>query len=418
MIRQKEKILVLNVHEKDIRKMNGFADFNASQLIKCFAGGRIFYFSDSINRFGIKRTEEEIKKIIREEGASIVFFAPNGDSYELSIEFFRGLKEEFGLKCVLWVLDDEMIFDVLTKYYSQAFDAAVTTDYYAAFAYNKLGLPALYYFSSYLKGDLYPVDIEKDIAVSFIGDCSKADREEHISYLKDNGIDVRSFGDGTAGGFLKKEELPLIFSRSKINLNFTRLDKAGPNSWFLEDNALTNIIRQNKGRPMEIALTRSFCLSEASPSLGSVFEEGKEIDAFRSKEELLEKVKYYLKNGTERQQMAECAYRKAISRYEADIFFPVLSDRLCEALEKGRYLPEEKNIYKDAAFKRNHVIRLSIVMLYQLSRLRMLPAAETLVSLFRYGIIVFLVSFAKAIRITSLKLSSRKRPVVHGTYRK
>src|SRR5574337_1819213 len=184
------KILVLNVHKKDSGSMNDFADFNARRLIESFGGGRVFYFSDSVNEIGISNTEEEIRRIIDEEGVSIVFFAPNGDSYELTIEFFRKLKKDFGVKCVLWVLDDEMIFDVMTRYYSQVFDAAVTADYYSTFAYRKLGVPALYYFSSYLKADLHPADCEKDIQVSFVGDCSKADRMEYINFLRENGIEV------------------------------------------------------------------------------------------------------------------------------------------------------------------------------------------------------------------------------------
>ncbi|MBI5469353.1 MAG: glycosyltransferase family 1 protein [Deltaproteobacteria bacterium] len=414
MIRSKVKILVLNVHKKDGRSMNDFADFNAMRLMESFGGGRVFYFSDSVNNIGIRRTEEEIRRIIAEEGVSIVFFAPNGDSYELSIEFFKGLKKDLGVKCVLWVLDDEMIFDVMSKYYSQAFDAAVTTDYYATFAYRKLGLPALYYFSSYLKADLHPVDVERDIPVSFIGDCAKADRMEYINYLRENGVDARSFGDGSEKGFLSKAEVPAIYSRSKINLNFTKVDHAGPGSWFLADNALTNIIRQNKGRPMEIALTRSFCLSETSPSIGVVFEQGKEIDTFRCKEELLAKVNQYLKNDGVRERIAEGAYRKAVSEYEAGVFFPALADRLCAVLDEGRYLPECECIHKDPVFKKNQMIRLSIVMLYQMSRLKALPAAETFKELFRYGIIVFLSSFIRAIKISFLKLVHKKRSRRHG----
>ncbi len=414
MNRSKVKILVLNVHKKDGRSMNDFADFNARRLMESFGGGRVFYFSDSVNDIGIRRTEEEIRRIITEEGVSIVFFAPNGDSYELSIEFFKGLKKDLGVKCVLWVLDDEMIFDVMTRYYSQAFDAAVTADYYATFAYRKLGLPALYYFSSYLKADLHPVDVEKDIPVSFVGDCSKADRMEYIGYLRENGIDVRAFGDNTEKGFLSKAEVPVIYSRSKINLNFTKVDRAAPASWFLADNALTNIIRQNKGRPMEIALTRSFCLSEASPSIGAVFEEGREIDTFRCKEELLAKVNHYLKNDKERERAAEGAYRKAVGEYEAQVFFPALADRLCAALDEGRYLPEGEHIYKDPVFKKNQMIRLSIVMLYQLSGLKALPAAGTFKELFQYGIIVFLTSFIKAVKVSCLKLIHKRRSRLHG----
>ena len=43
-----------------------------------------------------------------------------------------------------WVWGDEMIFDTLSKYYAQAFDAAITSDYYATCADSKFGMQTLY----------------------------------------------------------------------------------------------------------------------------------------------------------------------------------------------------------------------------------------------------------------------------------
>lgn len=396
-------VLSLNHHKKDKEQVNDFADFNAHFQTKFSKDGHIFYFYDLVVSNGIKNTEDKIRDIIRANNISIVFFAPNGTNYELSIEFFKGLRDDLNVKNVLWVLDDELIFDSLTKYYAQVFDAVITCDYYAVFAYRKLGIPALYFFSNYYKNDFYPVAVEKDIDVSFVGDCTKADRIEHISYLRGNGISVKTFGEGSQNGFVKKQDMSEIFSRSKINLNFTRLNKPTMSAWFLEDNALTNLIRQNKGRPMEIALTNSFCLSEYASSLDVTFEIGKDLDAFYKKEDLLKKVRYYLDNEAMRTEMANNAYKKAITLYEADIFMPRLMGELCEVLANHRYAQREPLIYKDSIFKKNHMKQLTILMFYQFSKLKFMPAVETFTNLFQYGPLMFLVSLLSGTKIALLK---------------
>jgi len=406
---KKENILVLNVHKKDPSKMNDFADFNAEQLIRNFDSGSVFYFSDSVVRNGIRKTEAKIKKEIVERDVSIVFFAPNGDNYELSVEFFRDIGSALGVKNVLLVLDDDLIFDVHSKYYSQVFDAVITCDYLATFAYKKLGVPALYYFSSYKKEDFYPVDVVKDIDVSFIGDCTKGDRMEYVEYLRQNGVDVRIFGDGSPDGFVSKEQMPVIYSRTKINLNFTKLDYASAKSWFLEENNLTNIMRQNKGRPMEISLSKAFCLTEYTPSIDAAFDVEKEIDVFNGPEELLQKVRYYLSNDDIREQMAESAYRKALNFYEADIFMPRLVAELRDVLRRAKYPQRDERIYKDNAFKRNHTVRLLIISIYQLSRLRLLSALETARESFQYGPFIMAGSLVRALRITFSKTFGKAR---------
>ncbi len=400
------KILILNVHRKDKATMNDFADFNAAMLLRNFSGGEIFYFSDYVNRCGIKAAERKIRELIKATGATIVFFAPNGDNFELTIEFFREIKKTLKVKNVLWVLDDELIFDVFSKYYAQAFDAAVTCDYYATYGYRKLGIPAFYYFSSYSKEDYRPIETSRDIDVSFIGDCSKADRREYIDYLKENGVEVKTFGDGSDNGFVKKEGLPLIFSRSKLNLNFAKVNRLGPESWFLENNSLSGRALQNKGRPMEIAMCNSFCLSEYTPSLKETFDIGTEIDIFYDKPSLLNKVMYYLANEDKRVEMARKAYRKAISVYEADIFFPDLVKGLTAALERDSVPGGQDKIFKDAAFKRNHIIRLTIIMFYQFSKMNLKAALETFLNLFQYGFALFLMGFLKGAGLSLRKAAS------------
>jgi spore maturation protein CgeB len=403
-------ILYLNHHKKDSSKMNDFADYNYKIVSSYFRNNSIFYFYEFIISNGLKKTECYIEELIKKNKISIIFYSPNGTNYELSIEFFKRMRDVLNVKAVLWVLDDELIFDTLTKYYAQAFNAVVTCDYYATFAYQKLGIPAFYYFSNYSKEDFYPISLDKDIDVSFIGDCTKNDRVEYIKYLKKNDISVETYGEGSENGFVAKEDMSKIFSRSKINLNFTKVNLISTNTWFLEDNNLTNIIRQNKGRPMELALTNSFCLSEYSSSLDITFEIGKDLDVFYNKEDLLLKVRAYLENETLRLDMANNAYKKAVTLYEVDIFMPKLLDKLCETIFSYNYPQRSSMIYKDNIFRIKHIQQLTIMMFYQLSKLKTMSAFETSFHLIQYGFIVFLISFFKGVKIVlSLSFLKLKR---------
>lgn len=407
MFSKQSNVLILSPKLIDARTTNDFPSLNIHLKQTYFAECEVFYYYLSLINNGIRAVTKEILDRIRTRKIDIVFFEPNGCNYELPIEFFRSLRERTNVKLVLWVLDDEMIFDVLTKYYAQVFDAVVTCDYYATYGYRKIGIPALYHFSSYRKEDLHPVDIPRDIDVSFVGDCTKADRAFYLSLLQEHGVKVEAFGKGSVNGFVEKYELSTILSRTKINLNFTKVNEYSVDAWFIEDNPLVNVVRQNKGRPMEIAMTRSFCLSEYSSSLSKVFDVGREIDVFYDSADLIKKTQFYLRNDEIREEMAQTAYLKAVNRYEARIRVPQLLDELCATLTHHENVQGAEVIYKSSAFKRNHINHLTFVMWYQAVTGKLSPAWETFTCLFQYGMRVFSTAFLKGSKRAVLKFAQR-----------
>jgi len=66
-------------------------------------------------------------------------------------------------------------------------------------------------------------------------------------------------------------------------------------------------------RCFEIPATRTLMLSEYSEDLASLYLEGVEADYFRSREEMLAKIDYYINNPDKASQVAEAGYRKVIS---------------------------------------------------------------------------------------------------------
>lgn len=91
----------------------------------------------------------------------------------------------------------------------------------------------------------------------------------------------------------------LVFAGSKINLNI----------------ALKGIEGGTPQRIMDIMAAGGFVLSSWGAETAELFEEDKEIVFFRTPEELLEKIDYYLEHDAERRQIARAGYEKVMNCY-------------------------------------------------------------------------------------------------------
>jgi spore maturation protein CgeB len=147
------------------------------------------------------------------------------------------------------------------------------------------------------------LEVDKEYDVSFIG-ASYGVRGKYIKYLQDYGISVYTKGNGWDNGFATDEEMIEIFNKSKIVLGFSTVGK----------NDDINIL---KGRDFEVPLTSSFYITGYHEELKEYFNLGKDIETYSSKEDLLEKVKYYLKHEKEREFIASTGYLKCIKNYTA-----------------------------------------------------------------------------------------------------
>ncbi|MCI9532829.1 MAG: glycosyltransferase [Lachnospiraceae bacterium] len=97
-------------------------------------------------------------------------------------------------------------------------------------------------------------------------------------------------------------EMPKIFRLSKVNLNFT-----------------SKPIRT--GLPLrvwDILGAGGFLLTNFQSEIPEYFEVGKDLETFASEEELVEKVRYYLAHGEEREKIARNGYQKAKEQYSLE----------------------------------------------------------------------------------------------------
>lgn len=146
----------------------------------------------------------------------------------------------------------------------------------------------------------YDRKLKKDIDVSFLGSIDRHQRSEYTEFLRDNKINIVTSGGQREANGLTLDEYSTIISRSKISLNFCRGNEG---------------YSQLKGRVFEIMACKTFLLEDDGIETSEFFEEGKDFVMYKTKEELLEKVKFYLKHDEERERIAESGYRKVWELY-------------------------------------------------------------------------------------------------------
>ena len=99
-----------------------------------------------------------------------------------------------------------------------------------------------------------------------------------------------------------QREVPLIFRDSKINLNIT-------------SKTIESGIPQ---RIFDVLACGGFCMTNYQSEVAEYFADGEELVMYRSKEDLLAKVDYYLKHEEERARIAENGRCKAQREFSLD----------------------------------------------------------------------------------------------------
>ncbi|MFX1419557.1 MAG: glycosyltransferase [Promethearchaeota archaeon] len=137
---------------------------------------------------------------------------------------------------------------------------------------------------------------KKKIDVIFIG--SKSDkRSRYVNFLRTNKINVVCYGTGWENSQIFVNELVHKYHDSKIILNFTRGKIGFSNRVF-----------------MALA-TKTFLISEFCVDLKKVLRKGVHLEWFRTPEELLNLINYYLKNKEIREKIAYQGYKFVLENF-------------------------------------------------------------------------------------------------------
>ena len=302
------------------------------------------YF-DQIGALGKQGFEELIYTILNKEKINLIFFIfVSGDAI-IDPYFIQNIARNRFIAMVFW--DIEQFFEQIDRYYAQLADLVILpANYEYIYKLNTLGINAICPFSLFDNTKYKQKENTKQtIDVSFIGEVTKGSRKEYIQYLIDNGIKIETYGVGTKNGKISFNKVIDIFNSSKINLSFTG---TYDNSVYTYCSNINNRIQQNKGKPIEIALCGGFVLTEYVNGIEKVFPE-QSIDTFKTKEELLKKIIFYLENNNLRESMKIKSYKYAAKNYDSIVAFEKIFEKINEIKPKN-----EKQLILDDIFIKIH----------------------------------------------------------------
>ncbi len=257
--------------------------------------------------YGREAMNEKLLELIKKEKPDFIFFWLTYDAF--SIETLLKIKEiSPKTKTINFFGDDDTQFECFTRYYAHLFDYSILFIQLPSRIYKKEGINNILMSHGVNLDNFKPLNLNKKYDVTFIG-LSKNDRYELIKFLKDNNIDVKVFGPtwdkhhdlkDICGGQLNQEELVKVINQSKINLGFSK-------NFFNKPHF--------KSRAFEIGACNSFCLLEYFSGYLNFLRNNKEIVMFKDKEDLLKKIRYYLQNEKERENIANKLYKRVIKDY-------------------------------------------------------------------------------------------------------
>jgi len=214
-----------------------------------------------------------------------------GQGFEVSPALIQKLQKAIGVPVVNMCLDDKQSWigkpkgehnggqiDLAPVFDLSWTSSRVTCEWYLAVGGCPIFLP-----EGCNANFFKPRETKKDISASFIG-ANYGFRENWVSFLRNYKIDVRTFGPGWPEGLISDENMVDVLCRSQVNIGMGGIDYS---------EMMTNV----KGRDFEIPCTGGgVYITSFNPELALFYDIGKEIVCYRSKDELLELIRYYLQH--------------------------------------------------------------------------------------------------------------------------
>jgi len=279
---------------------------------------------------------------------------------ELDKSTIRDISENSATVTLNWFCDDHWRFDSYSRYWAPCFNWVVTTAASALPKYASTGYQNVIKSQWACNHFLYcKVDLPLRYDVTFVGQ-PHGNRREVVLALRDAGIDVHTWGRGWESGRISQDEMIRLFNQSRINLNLSnasmpisplskgakgaavgwvsrsldgvplgvqlkavgrgvlsRVTQVAPSAKRLPspDTYSQQYTDQIKGRNFEVPGCGGFLLTGQAEDLGSYYEIGKEIICFDDVDDLVDKVRHYLRHEDEREAIARAGYDRTLREH-------------------------------------------------------------------------------------------------------
>ena len=284
--------------------------------------GHEVLFLESWNRDGYHNFGElntALLRTVEQERPDVIFSVLM--HYEIWLDTWKILRDADIAATVNWTTDDSWKYDQFSRLVAPAFHAFTTTypDIYSRYqrdGFSHVLLTQWAASTANLQTSLPAADCL--YAVSFVG-TAHGRRRAWVEALARQGIEVACFGHGWPRGPVAAKDIPHIIRNSAISLNFAN----SPSTWRIGPFRQAN---QVKARTFEVPGAGGFLLTEWADNLDRYYTPGQEIAVFHNVTELAQKIRYYLANPTERDQVAWAGYHRTCREHTYD-------QRLAQVLE-------------------------------------------------------------------------------------
>lgn len=241
----------------------------------------------------------------------------------------RSIKK-MGVATALWVVDDPFEIDYVLEY-ADVYDYVFTVEANAVDVYRQSGCSNVFHlplgvFPKVHKKMSVP-HYESDVCLVGSGTFNRIELVDEIAdYMVKSGLKVRIVGqwwdslksfsklkDSISNKVVYAADAAKYFAGAKININ---LHRALDDDSYYDGNKRRVMAFSPNVKTFEIAACGRFQLVDNSRAdLGKYFDIGREIDVFSSADELVKKIKHYMKDEEKREEIARTARERCLHEY-------------------------------------------------------------------------------------------------------
>lgn len=260
-----------------------------------------FDFVQLGQQYGINRMSDMLYEAVLQHSPDAIFIVPFDEAHDPKKSIFDKIRKNTSTKSIFWFCDSHFRYENFDRLWADHADFCVTTSSGALEKYKRDGLGHKVIKSQWAAAPTYNYDtsLPLDVQVSFIGQ-PHGDRRQVIDTLRRAGIDVQVYGTGW-GQRISHQQMVSMFTRSRINLSL--------------NNACDARFQQIKGRNFEVPACGGFLLTGAAEDLNDYYQYGKEVAAYGSTAELIDKIRHYLANEKERAAIAKAGYERTMREH-------------------------------------------------------------------------------------------------------
>jgi hypothetical protein len=333
-------------------------------ISKLFQNFYILNYQDYFNNYGDLLLKKKILNYIYFQNISSLIIFCHNDNFQLSLSFLKKIKHK--VKIVFLFKDDQTNMLIHSRYYALFSDAIVTYSSFAHSYYQSMNLNSFLTTDSQSQGKL--INKKKIYDVSFVGSFSRNHREKYIEHIKHNSKLKYFFLDTSKDSKkISRKKYNQIISTSKINLNFSSY---GTKKYIFFENfdPFINHHFGTKGRIIEVGLLKGFVLTEYFRDYNSFWKKN-EIGMFYNKEDMLNKINFYLKNENKRKTVSSNLFKKCKKEKISSHFNSKLFLKIFHSLKKIDYLERNNNNINYKHFKNLEAMFLFLYILKMLKSL-------------------------------------------------